>query len=476
MARFVNREQELAELNTILARDGAQFCLVYGRRRVGKTTLLTTWAARTGLPTLYWVAKRDPKEVLMADLARATWAWEHGAEPGAELDLRPRSWDAVFTMMTKAIGGRRAIVILDELPYAAQQDPGLPSHIQAAWDHLFKDGNALLFLAGSHIGMMVDLLAYQAPLYGRLTAQFPVTSLSFRAIRDFLPRYDVHKRLAVYSILGGVPAYLERWDDRETLVTNVEQLFLQRTGWFRTEPLVMISDLTQRETTNFEAILKAMAAGRHSREDIAAATAITPSSLGHYLPRLMELRLVERRIPATVPLPQRSVSKLSRYHLADSYLRFYYRFIDPNLHLIEQGLAGRLWEKVSNDFRAFVAGTFEELCRVWVLSQAQAGALPFVPDVVGSHWAADVQVDVIAINWESKSILLGEAKWGEGLVGREVIRDLAEKAGRVVPGGGAGWQIHYAFFARAGFTDAARQEAAWLGAMLLTLEEMEAGL
>ena len=75
MARFVNREQELAELNAILARDGAQFVLVYGRRRVGKTTLLTTWAAGTGLPTLYWVAKRDPKEVLMADLARTTWAW-----------------------------------------------------------------------------------------------------------------------------------------------------------------------------------------------------------------------------------------------------------------------------------------------------------------------------------------------------------------------------------------------------------------
>ncbi len=476
MGRFVNREQELAELNAILARDGAQFVLVYGRRRVGKTTLLTTWAAQTGLPTFYWVAKRDPKDVLMADLARAIWAWERDAEPGAELDLRPRSWEAVFRLLAQAIGNRRAIVIFDELPYATQQDPGLASHIQAAWDHLFKDSNALLFLAGSHIGMMVELLAYQAPLYGRLTAQFPLTSLSFRSIRDFLPRYDVHKRLAVYAMLGGVPAYLERWDDQETIVPNVERLFLQRTGWFRTEPLVLISDLTQRETANFEAILKALAAGRHSREDIAAATAITSSSLGHYLPRLVELRLVERRIPATVPLAQRSVSKLSRYYLADPYLRFYYRFIDPNLHLIEQGLTTRLWDKVSNDFRAFVAGTFEELCRFWVLSQARAGVLPFVPDVVGSHWAADAQVDVVAINWEAKAILLGEAKWGEGLVGQRVIRELVEKAVRVVPGGGEGWRIYYAFFAREGFTDAAREEAIQLGAMLLTLEEMEPGL
>jgi hypothetical protein len=197
----------------------------------------------------------------------------------------------------------------------------------------------------------------------------------------------------------------------------------------------------------------------------------------------VELRLVERRIPATVPLPQRSVSKLSRYYLADPYLRFYYRFIDPNLHLIEQGLTTRLWDKVSGDFRAFVAGTFEELCRAWVLSQARAGALPFVPDVVGSHWATDAQrspasagVDVVAINWETKAILLGEAKWGEGLVGQGVIRELVEKAGRVVPGGGEGWRIYYAFFVREGFTDAAREEAAQLGAMLVTLEEMEPGL
>jgi len=93
--------------------------------------------------------------------------------------------------------------------------------------------------------MMVDLLTYQAPLYGRFTAQLPLLPLSFPDIRDFLPRYDVmkqHKRLAVYAILGGIPAYLERWDDGETIATNVQRLFLQRTGWFRNEPLVLISD------------------------------------------------------------------------------------------------------------------------------------------------------------------------------------------------------------------------------------------
>ena len=479
MVQFFNREREMAELDAFLEREGAQLVGVYGRRRVGKTTLLTTWAAQTGLPVLYWVAKHDPKQALMASLAQTIWAWERAGEPG-EISIQPRSWEDVFQMMARAIGNRRVIVILDELPYALQQDRGFASHIQAAWDHLFKDSNVLLFLSGSHIGMMVDLLTYQAPLYGRFTAQLPLLPLSFPDISDFLPRYDVDKRLAVYAILGGIPAYLERWDDGETIAANVQRLFLQRTGWFRNEPLVLISDLTRRESTSFEAILRALAAGNHTREDIAAASAMPSPSLRHYLPRLIELNLVERRIPATVPLEQRRTSKLSRYYLSDPYLRFYYRFIDPNLHLIEQGLVARLWHTMEGHFRAFVALTFEELCRTWTLAQAKANRLPFAPDVVGSHWATDVQVDVVAIAWREKCILLGECKWGMEDIGRSVVRELVEeKTPRVLAAlsdGGEGWAVHHVFFARTGFTQAARAEAARHSAILVDLATLDRDL
>lgn len=473
MTRFVNRDSELVELNALIEQEGAHFVMVYGRRRIGKTTLLTTWASQTGLPVLYWVAKRDPKDALMTSLAQAIWLLEHPGIADIPVDLVPKNWEAVFNMLAQAIGDRRVIVILDELPYAVEQDQGLASHIQAAWDHLFKDSNILLFLSGSHVGMMTELVTYQSPLYGRLTAQFPLPPFTFRETHHFLSGYNLHKRLAVYAILGGVPAYLERWDDRATIMTNIERLFLQRTGWFRTEPMVIISDLTQRETANYEAILKAIAAGHHAREDIAAYTALPSTSLSHYLPRLIELRLVERRIPATVPLSNRRTSRLSRYYLADHYLRFYYRFLDPNLHLIEQSLVPRIKELIEANFRAFVAETFEELCRAWVLAQAQSGKLPFNPAIVGSHWAPDAQVDIVAINWEQKMILLGEAKWGDGNVSRKVIRELAAKTNRVVPDEGRDWKVRYAFFARDGFTEVASQEAGDINAMLLTLNQME---
>jgi AAA+ ATPase superfamily predicted ATPase len=159
------------------------------------------------------------------------------------------------------------------------------------------------------------------------------------------------------------------------------------------------------------------------------------ANLTPYLKRLLELKLIERRIPATIPLAQRKSTTRSRYHLSDSYLRFYYRFVEPNLVMIEQGQIEALWRRVSNQFCAFVGmTTFEELCREWVIKQAQASQLPFTPDLVGSHWAPDAQIDVVAISWQEKAILLGECKWGVDPIRRSIVRELVEKKSKVMPG------------------------------------------
>jgi hypothetical protein len=131
---------------------------------------------------------------------------------------------------------------------------------------------------------------------------------------------------------------------------------------------------------------------------------------------------------------------------------------------------------------------FEELCREWVIEQGRAGVLLFEVREVGSHWSRRVQarterserVDVVAVNWTDHAILLGEAKWGTEAVGRSVIRDLIEtktpKVLKDLPSEGEGWQVHYAFFARAGFTDAARAEAEAVEAQLVDLERLDADL
>jgi len=237
---------------------------------------------------------------------------------------------------------------------------------------------------------------------------------------------------------------------------------------------VLIDDLV-RETRTYEAVLRAAATGAHTPAEIASVTGIASSNLSPYLARLRELGLIERRILATIPPDQRRATTRSRYHLRDSYLRFYFRFIAPNLNLVEQELTDVLWERMGEQFRAFVGETaFEDLCREWTLVQARARRLPFSPEMVGSHWSPDAQVDVVAINWRDKAIFLGECKWGLDAVGRSVIRELVDKAPRVAPG--ADWQVHYALFARSGFTDAARAEAEALDATLVDLERLDADL
>ena len=473
MERFVDRQVEMAELNRLLTQSDAQFIPVYGRRRVGKTTLLLHWAQQAKRPYLYWVARRETADASRHSLARALWAW---AYPDIQNPEPPRfdSWEVLFREMNRMISDKPMIVILDEFPYIVESDPSFPSHLQAAWDHLFKHKPFVFVLAGSHIGMMVDMMEYKAPLHGRFTAQMPVDPLPFAAVREFFPNYDAAERVATYAVLGGIPAYLEHFNPQATVSENIRQNLFRRTGMFRSEPDILVSDLV-RETRVYESVLRAIATDARTPAEISVQTGIQPQNLPPYLKRLAELRLIERRTPATIPSAQRQTTTRSRYHVRDPYLRFYFRFIEANQEMIEMGLVDTLWERIAEQFRAFIgATTFEELCREWVVAQAQIHKLPFTPEVVGSHWSSDAQIDVVALNWREKAILLGECKWGVDAVGRSVIQELLEKSSKVVPG--SDWQVHYVFFARAGFTEAARQSAEKAGAILVDLQRLDADL
>jgi len=372
---------------------------------VGKTTLLVQWAKQSGLPTLYWTARRETASASRQSLARALWQWAYPDEPMATPPTFD-SWEQLFQQMGRMLAEKPAILVFDEFSYAVESDSSLPSYLQVAWDHIFQEKPITLILSGSHIGMMVDLLEYQAPLYGRTTAQLRIKPLPFAALSHFFPNYSAAERVATYAVLGGVPAYLERFDSNQSITENIRQHLFQQIGMFRSEPLVLISDLV-RETRNYEVALRSIANGAHTPAEITRLTGIAAPNLSPYLRRLQELGFVQRRIPATIPREQRKTTTRSRYHLSDPYLRFYFRFIEPNLEMIEMDM--------------------------WVILQAKRGNLAFLPEVVGSHWAKNAQIDVVAINWRAKMILLGECKWGSKAVGPAVIQKLVERAQSVIP-------------------------------------------
>ena len=464
-----DREKELKELNFVLSESGSHFLTVSGRRRLGKTALLVEWAKSTGLPTVYWVASRVSSVQLLRSFSQSLYNHAHPDVP-ADPEFAYPTWEMALRQMAELARGQQVIVILDEFPYAVEVEPALPSLLQNAWDHLLKQTQIRLILCGSHVGMMEKLHVYQAPLFGRITGQLRVGPLPFSALGDFMPNYPLDRRVAVYAMLGGVPAYLERFSDQLSLAENVRRHLFRVTGMFRTDPQYLLHDEVQ-QPHNYLAVLLAIAAGNHTQNDIVKASGL--ERVTAYLARLQELAFVRREIPVTVHPEKRFASRKGRYDLADPYLRFYYRFIHPNQHLLEQGLHDWLWNLIGEQLPSYVGlYAFEELCREWVLVKARANELPFMPERVGSHWSPDAQVDVVAINWRLKHVLLAEAKWTRHGVSRDIVRRLVSKTKAVVPDGGEGWTVHYAFFARLGFTEAAATEARQHGALMVDLDTL----
>jgi AAA+ ATPase superfamily predicted ATPase len=473
--RFIGRGNELRELNHLLEEPSAM-AAVYGRRRVGKTTLLLEWMRRSGQPSLYWMAKSATPQALRDSLAKAIWRWSYPAE----MEPQPpsfRDWEGLFREFARliALSNRRLVAVFDEFPLAVQEDRSLPSFLQEAWDHFLKDKPVTLVLSGSHIGMMVDMLEYTRPLYGRVTARLPIEPLPYAAVQDFLPRASSVERLAAYSVVGGIPAYLERFRDNRSTVDHIREHLFRKVGFFRSEPDQVVSELT-RDSGRYLSILRAIAAGNHAAGEIAGLLRLGTSDITPYLKRLRDMRLIERRIPASIPPNERESTTRGRYHVRDHYLRFYHRFVEPNADLIEQGLTELAWQRISEQMRAYIGQyAFEEICREWILLQARQGRLPFTPEIVGSEWNAGAQVDVAALNHRERRMLLGECKWTAERIDRAVVTELVyQKAPLVLPD--QDWRVDFCFFSRAGFTPAAEAEIKEHGGQAVTFAAVDRDL
>jgi AAA+ ATPase superfamily predicted ATPase len=460
---FVDRQKELAFLNTLLTRERpgpAQLVLLYG-------------AKNSGVEFTYWAAERESPNMQRNSLfARLLNVPEDSAPVH-------RSWSTLWQAVANHLGEKRHILILDELPYAAESDPAMLSALQHAWDQYFQRSNLMIVICGSHVRVMETLLSRQSPLFGRMTAQWHLEPLPFSSLQEFFPNWDAAERVAAYAIVGGIPAYLNWFNPKYSLVENIRNVVLAPGGMFLAEPAFLLYDEV-RELKNYLAVLKAIGAGNHVLNEIGEHAFLPSTAVNAYLSTLQELRLVERRLPVTVRPGERGKSRAGRYHLSDPYFRFYFHFLAP---FQDDPLTSsdQILERIQQNLRAFVGATaFEELCRQWTIAEGKAGNLPFVPTAVGSHWSRRVQVDIAALNWNSKEILLGECKWGLDKIDRQIARELTGEKTRLalldLPDMGQGWQVYHALFARQGFTDAARKEIQASGGRCIDLRELDKAL
>lgn len=449
---FQGRQAELDLLDRLWASPRSEFLIVYGRRRVGKTALLTEWIRRTGNHALYWVASPMSAAAQLRSFSQAVYNFKNPNSPAPDV-FTYASWEQAFQQVAQMAGTGRLALFIDEFTYLLEVDPGIAGLLQNTWDHVLQGAGIFLCLSGSHLGMMKrEFLSYQAPLYGRASAQIHLQPFYFGMTGSFFQRYSAVDRVALYSIFGGVPAYWERIDPSRSISQNIKQHLLTPNNLMQSEPRLLLQDFIS-DPHNYLSILAAIANGAHVAREIAEFCGLPSGHLPKYLGVLIETGFVERRVPVT----ESGVSRAGRYHITDPYLRFYYRFLADRQDQLALGAQDIALAEINRHLIDFIGKyTWEELSREWALRAGTLGLLPVRPDHVGSAWNAKAQVDVVGINTREKTILLGECKWTLSANDRKVMKELVEeKAGRVVPSQGK-WKVHFLGFSRSGWTAGAQ--------------------
>lgn len=474
---FLGRTRELQALERFYQAPEAGLFILYGRRRVGKTTLLTHFIeTHPNGPGFYWMATTHNTAYQLRDFTQALFRYDPRFSSAPAADFSFADWEAAFNHLAEAVAqyATPQLVVLDEFTYLMRNEPALPSLLQRLWDHtLSHQPNLRLVLTGSLVGMLErELIAYNAPLYGRATALLQLKPLPYAALLALFPERTADERVAIYAVTGGVPAYLNIFTRSPSFSRALLDYGLVPGSLLLGDPAVMLHEQL-KEPQNFMSILSSIAGGFHKWSDIARMSDIAETSLGHYLQILAELGLVERRDPVLSPAKGRK----GRYYLSDPFLHFYYRFIVPHLAAIERGFLDTTVTQITEELRGFI-GTyvFEDLCREYVFAAGALGRLPFEPEQVGSYWqqyrGQGVQLDVMAASPRQKKLLIGEAKWGKEALSRSILTDLIKRSQRM-PQVAQGWETHYLLFGREGFTEATRAAAQELGVRLVTLAELE---
>ncbi len=468
MAQFIGRERELAALEEMWARPNAQFLVTYGRRRTGKTALLLRFAQ--GKPYLYWPASQSSATYLLRSFSQALWNHANPSLPAAA-DFTFGHWEQALRFAGELATRDRLLLIIDEFPYLARADPSLPSLLQNAWDHQLKEKSLFLAITGSHIGMMENtVLSYRAPLYGRATGVLQVKPMSLADARQFLPAYSTTQAMEAYAILGGIPAYLEQFDDSRPLEHNIRTRILSLTSFFLIDPLYLLNEALH-EPRNYHAICAAIGVGARRPSEIASMTGLERTNLPKYLNTLQTLGFLERRLPVSW---REGTDGRGIYVIKDHYLRFYFRFLQPYLADLERGNLVGVMSRITSQLPAYVGRSlFEELCQEWVLNKGLRGELPFRPARVGAYWDDKVEIDVTSVSPGERALLVGEAKYTASPVGEDVLEGLRAKTQALgVP---AGWQVHEAIFSRSGFTASLQARAAQERVILVDLDQVASG-
>lgn len=470
---FINRVAELSELNRLYGSDQAEFYVLYGRRRVGKTELLHEFCQ--GKPHIFFIATLSSDAEQLTIFSQQIYGFTHDIVPAG---FTFPSWEAAFQALADLPSASlpRPIVVLDEFTYLINGNQAIPSILQKVWDGHLKNSTIMLILCGSYIGMMeTEVLGHRSPLYGRRTAGTLLRPMDLPAAAQFFPKYSPAEQFLAWAILGGMPYYLRTFNSQQDLFVNIREHILNaRSGSLFNEPRLQLME-ELREPRNYFSILRAIAQGHTRLNEIVQSSGVGHgTAVGRYLDILQQLRIITRTVPVTENQPEKS--KKGIYQIDDHFLRFWFRYVHPNQASLDLGLENAILDqRIRPDLDHFVARTFEEAAQGYIASLARSGQLPFLPEAVGKWWDREAEIDVIAISRSEKTVLVGECKWSQKPVGLNILNDLKQKT-QVALKTIEISRVLYVLFSRAGFSRELEQIATNEGISLYTVESLVKGL
>ena len=448
--KFLGREKEILDLEKEYARDGG-FVVIYGRRRIGKTTLIKQFIKSK--TAFYFLAT---KEVESQSMKRFAGVIARTTGNSVMQKAAFSDWLDLFQAVADYKPNEKKVLVIDEFPYLVKVNDSFPSILQNAWDEILKDSNVMLILCGSLISMMKKhALSYESPLYGRRTAQMRIAPLPFTTVYEN-QKLSFEEAAEQYSITGGVPKYMEFFSDGQPLYEQIKENVLSKNGFLYEEPNFLLTDEVQ-VPTNYFSIIKVIADGNHKLGTIAGILGLETSALTPYLKTLSELGFIEKQVPVTEKNAEKTRKGL--YFISDNFLRFWFRYVYPYKGELELDNIQISLDELDKDFKEkFVAFAYEDICKEIFARLCSDKAIDFTPSKIGSYWLNDksgnTQIDVMAVDTVNKRLFAGECKYHNQPVDADVYFELVKKVDNSseIKSAFKGYTVIYGVFSKSGFT------------------------
>lgn len=399
---FVDRVQERRILDEEWQKQGGRLIILYGRRRIGKTRLITEFVQGKQGILSFSEDVAAPIQIKQFQTACAAFF-----DDDLLASLRIETWDQIFSYLAQKPLKERAYLVIDEFTYLIKNDRSILSALQKAWDTTLSGSNWCILLCGSMLGLMSDLaLSATSPLYGRRTRDMLLSALPFAHAKTFLDQ-PFPDALRTYLAIGGIPEYLLKASEYRSFSAFIEREFFSRFGYFYREPYFILSQ-EFRELKTYQSILNAIADGNTAPGAIAQFCGMDARRIYPYLEGMTRLGIVERDLPILVN------TRHGVYQIKDTVFDFWYSFVFPNREAIETDT----FRPSSPDMDRYFGKRFEKFVR----REFVPGILP--GSRVGRWWWKGEEIDVVAVDDRESGIVFGECTWG-ALDRREAGRVLA---------------------------------------------------